>query len=71
RRAARRPVRAMTLAGRAIPSEESGRNTTAGQSYRIRRVQPAGMRNERLQIRDKMPTFRAGGRRVAFRGRIP
>ncbi|MBR8246192.1 hypothetical protein [Burkholderia cenocepacia] len=60
RRAARRPVRAMTLAGRAIPSEESVRNTTAGQSYRIRRVQPAGMRNERLQIRDKMPTFQAG-----------
>ncbi|MBN3831665.1 hypothetical protein [Burkholderia sp. Ac-20344] len=41
---------AATLAGRAIPSDESGRDIMAGQSYRIRRAQRARDRNERLQI---------------------
>ncbi|WP_175966969.1 hypothetical protein [Burkholderia sp. BCC0322] len=50
RRAAWLAAPAAILAGRAIPSDESGRNIMAGQSYRIRRVRQARNRNERLQI---------------------
>ncbi|CAI8697182.1 Secreted protein [Burkholderia sp. IT-111MI5] len=50
RRAAWLPEPAASLAGRAIPSDESGRDATIGQSYRMRHARRTRARNERLQI---------------------
>ncbi|WP_162999335.1 hypothetical protein [Burkholderia sp. Nafp2/4-1b] len=60
----------LPLAGRAIPSDQCNRGGQAGQSYRLRYAQRGRLRNERLQIRDKTPTLRAGRGVGVIRGRI-